>query len=70
MLDDFGLNDTMEWLCNDFSVLNGIPCNFESSCDEKKLTHEEKLDLYRICQEALKNVIQHAEAGRVVIRLE
>ncbi len=70
MLDDFGLNATMEWLCNDFSVLNEIPCNFEAAYDEEMLTHEEKLDLFRICQEVLTNVIEHAQAGRVVIRIE
>lgn len=65
MLDDFGLNETLRWLCKEFTILNGIPCHFESSCDEMGLTKEIQLDFFRICQEALANIMHHAQASEV-----
>ena len=70
MLEHLGLNATLEWHCKEFSILNGIPCYFESSYDEADLTEEIKIDLFRICQEALMNVLNHAQAGHVKITLE
>ena len=70
MLDDLGFNITLEWLCNEFSLLNGIPCIFENTVDEADLSNEMKIDLFRICQEALSNVIYHAQATSVNIRIE
>ena len=70
MLDDFGLNATMEWLCKEFFILNEIPYDFKAAYDEKDLTHEMQIDFFRICQEALANVIDHASAGKVSIRIE
>lgn len=70
MLEDLGLTDTLDWLCQEFSMLNGIRCTFESAIDEQQLSHELKLDLFRICQEALNNIRQHAAASRVEVRLE
>ena len=70
MLDDFGLNATLEWLCKEFSILNEIPCDFESAYDEESLTNEMKIDFFRICQESLTNVISHAQAVNVKIRIE
>ena len=70
MLETLGLPDTLDWLCQEFGMLNGIACTFESSLDEQHLSHEVKLDLFRICQEALNNIRQHAAASRVEVRLE
>jgi PAS domain S-box-containing protein len=70
MLNDVGLNATLEWQCKEFSILNGIPCSFKATYDEKYLTQEMKLDFFRICQEALINVMEHAEAKTVSIHIE
>ncbi len=70
MLDHFGLNDTLEWLRNEFTLLNGIPCNFESLYQEECLTKEMKIDFFRICQEALINIVDHAKANNVEITIE
>jgi PAS domain S-box-containing protein len=69
MLEDFGLNATLEWLCKEFSILNKIPCSFESAYDEESLSHEMKIDFFRICQESLTNVIAHAQAKNVKISI-
>lgn len=69
MLEDIGLSETLEWLCKDFSMLQGITCHFKSSFEENQLSHEMKLDFFRICQDALNNVSQHAAAKMVDISL-
>jgi PAS domain S-box-containing protein len=70
MLDQFGLNETLESLCNDFTILNHIPCHFESDYDERELTQEIKMDFFRICQESLSNVMNHASASSVTISIK
>lgn len=70
MLEELGLNETLKWLCREFSILSGIPCNFESAFDEKSLTHEIKIDFFRICQESLSNIIDHAKAARAFVSIE
>ena len=70
MLDDLGLNATLKWHCREFSTLNGIPCLFESAYDETCLTSEIKVDFFRICQESLINIMYHAQASNVKIRIE
>lgn len=70
MLDDLGLNETLQWLCEEFTLLSGIPCYFESTFNYEYLTQELRLDLFRICQGALSNVMEHADASRVIIKME
>jgi PAS domain S-box-containing protein len=67
MLEHLGLNATLEWHCKEFSILYGIPCQFECTYDDAELSDEVKTDLFRICQEALTNILAHAEASHVRI---
>ena len=69
MLEHLGLNATLQWHCKEFTILNGTPCHFESTCNDEDLTEETKIDLFRICQEALMNVLLHAQASQVNIRI-
>ncbi len=70
MLGDLGLNETLKWLCKEFTVLNKISCLFVNNSDELTIPYETKLDLFRICQESLNNIMQHAQASSVKISLE
>ena len=47
-----------------------IKTEFEVSGDEQILFPRTKIFLFRIVQEALSNVVQHAKADRVSVRLE
>ena len=67
MLCDLGLNVTMEWLCHEFSILNSIACTFESDYDEEAITHEMKIDFFRISQDALTKLLDHSRAGDIRI---
>ncbi len=70
MLDDFGLNVTMEWLCKEFSMLHGIECSFNHHYNDDDLTNEMKLDFYRICQEAFSDILNPAQAGKIVVSIK
>lgn len=70
MLTDIGLTETLNCLCREFSVLNKIPCYFESSYNEADMTEEIKLDFFRICQEALNEVIKYCDPTAVKIKIE
>lgn len=70
MLEEMGLSETLKWHCHEFSILNGIPCIFEGAYDENDLSHEIKLDFFRICQEALSNIMYHAQANNVKISMD
>ena len=70
ILEEFGLNAALEWLCKEFSILNNIPCSFETCYNEDNLTKEIKIDFFRICQESLSNIITHAKAKEVKIKIK
>ena len=69
-IEELGLDTVLKSLCQEFSSLTKISCTYESSFYERCLDYEIKLDLLRICQEALLNVMHHAQATEVNIRLE
>jgi len=50
--------------------LNGIPCAFIGSFNEGELSHEVKMDFFRISQASLTNVMYHAKANNVWLRVE
>ena len=64
MINDVGLNATLQWQCKEFSILNGIPCSFKAAYNEEHLSQEIKMDFFRVCQEALINIMEHAEAKK------
>lgn len=70
MMNDLGFHATLEFQCKEFAVLNGIPCTYSSDCNEDDLLPEEKIDFFRICQEALSNITEHAEARSVSVALK
>jgi len=69
VLDDFGLVAAIEWLAQDFQKRSGITCTFQTEVEELTVEKEYATALFRICQEALTNVVRHARADRVAIRL-
>jgi signal transduction histidine kinase len=65
-LDDFGLEPALERLAQGFAEQTGIAVDVEARLDER-LPGELETVLYRIVQEALTNVVKHAQAERVSI---
>jgi signal transduction histidine kinase len=68
-LDDFGLTTAVERLAETFREQTGIHVDLEAQLGDARLPSEVETALYRIVQEALTNVVKHAEAKRVSILL-
>jgi two-component system, NarL family, sensor histidine kinase DevS len=68
-LDDFGLAAALERLAEGFRDQTGIKVDIAAQLGDGRLPEEVETTLYRIVQEALTNVIKHAEATRVSILL-
>ena len=68
-LDDFGLVPALEWLTSTFAEQTGIAAHLESRLPEARLPSEIETVLYRVVQEALTNVVKHAQAEHVSVIL-
>ena len=68
-LDDFGLVPALERLRDTVSEQSAISVDVQSSLGDRRLPAEVETMLYRMVQEALTNVVKHADASRVTVRL-
>jgi signal transduction histidine kinase len=68
-LDDFGLVSALERLVETFREQTGIEVDIEPRLGDERLPPDVETTLYRITQEALTNVVKHAQAKRVSIVL-
>jgi signal transduction histidine kinase len=68
-LDDFGLVPAIERLRDTVEEQGGISVDVQSPLGDERLPPETETALYRIVQEALVNVLKHAAASRVTVRL-
>ena len=69
-LDDFGLVPALERLRDVVEEQGGISVDIESNLADARLPSEVETALYRIVQEAFTNVLKHASASRVSVRLD
>ena len=70
ILDNLGLNEALKWLTSQFSAFNKIQVRLNSEINAEKLSADEKLVFYRICQESLNNISKHASATIVIVDLK
>ena len=68
-LDDFGLVAALERLAQTFSETSGIRVDLEAQLGAERLATDVETTLYRIIQEALTNIVKHAESAAVSILL-
>lgn len=68
ILDDFGLDSGLRWLCERFSQRTQIPVQYESNWTGR-LDSNEETHLFRITQEALTNIARHSEATAASVSL-
>ncbi len=69
MLDDFGLEAGLRWLCDRFRQRSRIEVEFQCTVRER-LPDEVETHLFRIAQEALTNVARHSGASKVSVSLD
>ena len=70
VLDVLGLEAAIEWQAREFEARTGISCRLRLPPKPLALDAERSTALFRILQEALTNVIRHADASQVEIQLE
>ncbi len=69
-LDRLGLLPAVEWIADRTEEYSGIDINVEFIGEERRLPDEVELVLFRITQEALRNVWKHAEATSAGVTVE
>lgn len=69
VLDELGLLPALEWQTEEFQNHTGIHCTFFSNVDDIHLDQHRATAIFRILQESLTNVIRHANATEVTVRL-
>lgn len=66
---NFGIVSALEWLVEDFSRRNNIPCQFRINGSEPVLPDTHATAVFRIVQASLTNVARHARATRADVTL-
>lgn len=69
MLDDLGLNPTLKKSIDDFEQKSGIACNLTISGRDQRLPPHTEVTIFRVIQNLLKNVRDHANATHAQISL-
>lgn len=69
MLDNFGLAAALDWYLKDMQNRTGIHCVFDCDDEVVVLPNDLATEAYRIVQEALTNVVRHAQASEVLVEL-
>ena len=69
ILDTLGLIPSIEWLVRGFEKRSRIPCSLEMKVNKQKFGRDLSINFFRICQEALTNIVKHAEATAVSVEM-
>jgi signal transduction histidine kinase len=67
ILDDLGLREAIEWQTQQFQARTGIECR--SECFAANISLGQSTAVFRIVQEALTNILRHAQATRVDVAM-
>jgi signal transduction histidine kinase len=69
-LDDLGLLAALRWYVNDIRTRTGITINLLSHGSKPMLSSDVRSVVFRIAQEAVTNVVRHADASKIDIQLD
>ena len=69
VLHELGFEAALEWLVEEFQARNRLPTSFEDDGRPKPLQEPVRLTLFRASRELLANVVKHARAGHVAVRV-
>jgi len=68
-LDDFGVVICIRGLLRDMEDVSNVHCTYEVVGKEMRLPSDVELNIFRITQEALRNIERHAKATRVSVTI-
>jgi signal transduction histidine kinase len=69
ILDELGLESTIEWYLSTFERQSGVAVSYERSGDPVRVDDQTAIHVYRILQEALANVARHSGAKQAEVHL-
>ena len=69
VLDDLGLVAAIEWQIEQFQSRAGLKCHWTNNASDVELTRERATAVFRILQEILTNVLRHARATNLYVKL-
>ena len=69
ILEDLGLIEALKAECARFGGVEGVPTSFRATGDIDEPTQAVSLCLYRVAQEALRNVARHSGASSVEVKV-
>jgi signal transduction histidine kinase len=69
VLDDYGLEKTIEWHLKNFERQTGIEVDYQREGTLPVIKGDAAIHVYRILQEALNNVARHSQVLRVRVRV-
>jgi signal transduction histidine kinase len=70
MLDDFGLVPALNWQAKETAKRTGLHVQVSAEGLPADLPEEHKTCIYRVVQEALNNIVRHAQASATQVRLQ
>lgn len=70
ILDDLGLLPALEWATGELQKEYGVETAFKVVGSERRFSPEAELILFRIVQEALRNIAKHAQASKAEVKVE
>lgn len=70
MLDDLGLTPTLKKTIEDYEQKTGIACNLTISGKDQRLPSHTEVTIFRIVQQLLNNIKDHAQASHIQISMD
>jgi PAS domain S-box-containing protein len=70
VLDNIGLVAALRWQGQQLEERSGIVCDYDFKLEDVDLDPERSTAIFRVFQEALTNVVRHAQASRIDITLK
>jgi len=69
VLDDLGLVAAVEWQIEQLQARSGLKCHWTNNAGDIELSRERATAVFRILQEILTNVLRHAGAANLYVKL-
>lgn len=70
ILDDLGLRVALEWLVEQLQTEHNVECSFRVLGKERRLPTEAEVMIFRIVQEAIRNIGKHSRASKAEVTVK